>query len=1069
MPSIRIFATLGCALASPLSTFAANAIADEFFRQKVEPILRENCFKCHSHSAEKIKGGLLLDSRSAAMEGGDSGPVLVAGHPEKSPLIEAVRYANEDLQMPPNGKKLSNEQIATLTEWVKQGAVWPEEPSGMAPIRRKSGITAEDRQWWAFQPVKKITPPEAGGWGANEIDRFIFARLKTEGLQPAPRAEKTALLRRVYFDLIGLPPAPAEIDAFVSDRAPDAYARVVDRLLASPRYGERWATMWLDLVRYAESDGYKADDYRPNAWRYRDYVIQSFNADKPYDRFVQEQLAGDELWPNLPEARIATGYLAHWIYEYNQRDAVGQRQTILNDITDTTADAFLGVGLQCARCHDHKFDPLLQKDYFRLQAFFSAVEHNTDFPVATAEQRAAYAQKLAAWEAKTADLRRQLEVLDAPYRKKAEDESIKKFPPETRAILEKPAAERSPFEQQIATLMWRQVDYAWDEKRFASTVKEPAKSQRNALLAQLKKHDAEKPEPLPASLAVTDVGPIAPPVTIPKKAALGDIAPGYLTLLDPEPARIEHVTTPTTGRRAALAHWITQPDHPLTSRVIVNRLWQAHFGRGISANASDFGRLGQTPSHPELLDWLARSFVENGWSLKKLHRLIVTSETYQQSSASPIAAMASVKDPENRLLWRGSVRRLDAEQIRDAVLATTGELKLRGAGPSDEMDAPVRTVYLKARRNRRDPALEVFDLPERFVSNAERNSTTTPTQALLMLNSRWAQERAGALAKRLRGEGGLDEPAMLDESYRLAFGRRATPTEQTQAREFLVQQATRIAAKEPDGEIVPFVGEKMRFRDGSAAVLLPESTQERLVVPGAPAPASEFTIEAFITMKSAANGEEVRTIVSHGATTTDDPGWVFGVTGKRSHAPQTLVLKLRAGGPEATKLRTDEMIFSGLHIDTDVPYFVAVSVRLDDSTEHGVTFYAKDLTDNDDPLRKVEVMHAVRGSLRTSAPLVIGGPAQGRENLFAGMIDDVRLSEAALKSDLLLLTDAVVRPETAGYWKFEVKEDPFADSSKRDHPIAAAKVRALRPDPRLMAFVDLCHVMLNANEFIYLE
>jgi mono/diheme cytochrome c family protein len=384
MPSFRFAAALALMTGSTHSAIAASAGEADFFRQNVEPIFRENCYKCHSHSAEKIKGGLLLDSRNAAFEGGDSGPVIVAGNPDQSLLIEAVRYGNEDLQMPPKGKRLSDGDVATLTKWVQDGATWPADSPGVAQRRRKGVITDEDRQWWAFQPLRTLTPPPAAGWGTNAIDRFIHARLKSEGLQPAPRAEKTALLRRVYFDLVGLPPAPADIDAFVGDTSADAYAKVVDRLLASPRHGERWATLWLDLVRYAEGDGYKADDYRPNAWRFRDYVISSFNSDKPYDRFVQEQLAGDELWPDNPEARIATGYLAHWIYEYNQRDTIGQRQTILNDITDTTADAFLGVGLQCARCHDHKFDPFLQKDYFRLQAFFSGIEHNTDFPVATA-------------------------------------------------------------------------------------------------------------------------------------------------------------------------------------------------------------------------------------------------------------------------------------------------------------------------------------------------------------------------------------------------------------------------------------------------------------------------------------------------------------------------------------------------------------------------------------------------------------------------------------------------------------------------------------------------------------
>ena len=1087
MPRFRFVVrfVLLCAFAPAVTRAASQAADPEFFRQQVQPILRDNCYKCHSHSAEKIKGGLLLDSRAAALAGGDSGVVLVPGAPEKSLLIEAIRYTNEDLQMPPKGKRLSADQVATITDWVKAGAVWPEAPEAPRFARRKPGISPEDRQWWAFQPIARITPPADDGWCRNEIDRFILARLKAEGLAPAPRAEKPALLRRAYFDLIGLPPSPAEIDAFLADNSDDAYAKVVDRLLSSPRYGERWATPWLDLVRYAESDGYKADDYRPNAWRYRDYVIASLNRDKPYDRFVQEQIAGDELWPNDTEARIATGYLTHEIYEYNQRDAVGQRQTILNDLTDTTADAFLGMGLQCARCHDHKFDPILQQDYYRLQAFFAALQHPAEVPVATATQRAEYERKLARWEAETADLRRQLAEIDAPYRQKAEDDAIAKFPPETRAMLAKPAAERTPFEQQIAALMWKQVEYEWEEKRFASRVKEPAKSRRTALLTQLKKFDQHKPEPLPLALAATDIAPAAPPVTIPKKPALGEIAPGYLTILEAAPARIDPVGTGTTGRRTALARWITRPENPLTSRVIVNRIWQGHFGRGLAVNPSDFGHLGEKPSHPELLDWLARSFVENGWSMKKLHRLIVTSATYLQSAANPIAEQARLKDPENRLLWRAPVRRLDAEQIRDAVLAATGELQLRDGGPSVDNEVPARSIYLKVRRNRHDPVLDVFDLPERFVSTPDRNVTTTSTQSLLMFNGTWAEERATVFARRLRAARGADETKIVADAYRLAFGRQANATELATARQFLDEQSVRINVKEPEEEVVPFVAEKMRFRDGSAAVIAAGSLQERLVVPDTPAaPKGEFTIEAYINLKSAIDSDAVHTIVAQGGAKGGEPGWVFGVTGKRSPMPQTLVLKLFSdakspvarvadpGRPASASPATSDdaqIIFSGLHIDQDVPYFVGVSVRLNDASEQGITFFAKDLTDSDDPLRKVQVMHAAVNPLTGQVPLVIGGPLRGSQNIFEGLIDDVRLSETALGPDDLLLNNPSVRANTMGYWKFETKTDPFSDSSHHGHSVEAKTVRRMRPDPRSVAFTDFCHVLLNANEFLYVE
>ncbi|MBI3876229.1 MAG: DUF1549 domain-containing protein, partial [Verrucomicrobia bacterium] len=341
----------------------------EFFKQKIQPIFVEHCHKCHSHSAEKIKGGFVLDSLAGLLKGGDTGPAIVPGHPEKSLLIKAVSYKDEDLQMPPRaggGKKLSDEQIAALTEWVKLGAPWPGTPAAQTsiPKRPRGKITEEDKQWWSFQSVKKPAVPSVESskfkvQGSNlqirnPIDNFIFAKLSENGLQPSPEADRVTLIRRVYFDLIGLPPKPAEVDEFVAAKSSDAYEKLVDRLLDSPRFGEKWARHWLDLVRYADSDGYKADDFRPHAWRYRDYVIQSFNDDKPYDRFVKEQLAGDELFPGNPEATAATAYFRNGIYEYNNRDVRGQWQRMLEDITDNTADAFLGVGLQCARCHDHK-------------------------------------------------------------------------------------------------------------------------------------------------------------------------------------------------------------------------------------------------------------------------------------------------------------------------------------------------------------------------------------------------------------------------------------------------------------------------------------------------------------------------------------------------------------------------------------------------------------------------------------------------------------------------------------------------------------------------------------------
>ncbi|MEN9673635.1 MAG: hypothetical protein RL553_1900, partial [Planctomycetota bacterium] len=399
------------------SVFASDA---ELFNTKIKPILQQKCFSCHSHESKKNKGGLVLDSLAGMLEGGDSGSSIIVGKPEKSKLVEAISHTNQEFKMPPKGK-LSDQEISDISTWIKKGAIWPASPDSSAK-RTPGKITEEDRKWWAFQPViKKAVPTTGGVWAKNGIDHFISEKHSQNKLTPAPEAEKRILVRRLYFDLTGLPPTPAEVDRFINDQSPNAYDSMVDHLLNSQQYGERSARFWLDLVRYAESDGYRLDEYRPQAWLYRDYVVNSFNADKPYDLFIKEQIAGDELFPDNPDALIATGYLRHWIYEYNQRDVRTQWNIILDDLTDTTSDVFMGMGLQCARCHDHKFDPILQKDYFRLRAFFSGVLPLENIDAGTTEEKAAYQTKLKAWEDKTSALRKEIEAIEKPSIKKAEE------------------------------------------------------------------------------------------------------------------------------------------------------------------------------------------------------------------------------------------------------------------------------------------------------------------------------------------------------------------------------------------------------------------------------------------------------------------------------------------------------------------------------------------------------------------------------------------------------------------------------------------------------------------------
>ena len=809
---ILLIALLPCGM-----TLAAEPIPDadaiKFFESKVRPVLVARCLKCHGPAQQK--GQLRLDSREAVLKGGESGEVVISGKPSESLLIEAINRAG--LEMPPDAPLKENE-IAALTEWVRRGLPWPTvdgksrtlEPGG-------KGITDADKQYWAFQPIKEPVVPDLKSQTSNlkpqirnSIDQFIVARLQADGFTPAPEADRRTLIRRLTFDLTGLPPTPVEIAEFENDARDDAYERLVDRLLDSPAYGERWARHWLDLVRYAESDGYRKDDYRPHAWRYRDYVVRSFQTDKPFDRFVQEQIAGDEIDPDSPDALAATGYLRLSLYEYNQRDARTQRNEILNDITDVTGDVFLGFGMGCARCHDHKFDPILQKDYFRLRAFFAGILPQDAQPLATKAELTAHQAKLAEWETKTADIRAQIAELEKPHRAKSKASAIFKFPADIQAILKTDdVSTLSPLDRQLYDLAYRQVQNEYDQ--IGAKLKDDAKKKWDELRAELKKYDDLKPVALPIGYAVADVGPVAPPTVIPGDKSESDIAPGWLTVLDDSPAKVSVVPIApnSTGRRTALARWLTSPENPLTPRVMVNRIWQYHFGKGLVATSSDFGRLGETPSHPELLDWLASHFVGianektqisnfksqiQPWSFKSLHWLIVTSATYRQSAAHPDADKQALKDPSNRLLWRANIRRLDAEQIRDSMLLVSGKLDMTSGGPSVPASKPRRSIFTEQRRNSPDPLLDVFDSADGFSSTPERNVTTTPTQALLMINSKDSLARAAEFARRVKSESGDDRESQIVLAYRLAFGRDATETEIKTALDFFNRQAARNAA-----------------------------------------------------------------------------------------------------------------------------------------------------------------------------------------------------------------------------------------------------------------------------------
>ncbi len=674
-----------------------------------------------------------------------------------------------------------------------------------------------------FRPPHRPDAPAVHdkAWCVNPIDAFVLARLEAAGLAPSPPADKPRLLRRVTFDLTGLPPTLDEQDAFLKDDAPDAYEKVVDRLLASPHYGEHVATDWLDLVRYAETDGFKADDLRPEAYRYRDYVIRSFNADLPYDRFVRQQLAGDELEPDNADAIVATGFLRLWPDEYNAANLEQRRQEILDDVTDTTGLAVLGMTFGCARCHDHKYDPIPQTDYYRLQAFFAPMRARDDVPALDGPARKDYEARLAAWEEATKDIRNQMDALVAGKREEARKNALTKFRAEIREAETTPREKRTPYQEVIALMAEQQMDRA--AKDAAAKLPDDQKKRYQELEQKLAAVEPRRPEPPPPAMSVGDVGREAPPTfrlqTGDWRKPKGEVTPGFPEFLGGGDAKADPPAgTDSTGRRSALAEWLTRKDNPLTARVMVNRLWQHHFGVGIVATPNDFGAMGEEPTHPELLDWLATEFVDSGWSLKHMHRLMVLSAAYRQDSRTdaddPRRAKALEADRENHLLWRARRRRLEGEEVRDAMLAAAGELNGRMFGVSarpklpdrvssyawkpdaNPEDQDRRSVYVFAKRNLRYPLFDAFDLPDMHNSCARRAVTTTAPQALVLLNGDFALERGQRLGAELAKQFPSDDAGLAARAYRIVWGRPATDDEVRLAAKFLAAQAAALRSRD---------------------------------------------------------------------------------------------------------------------------------------------------------------------------------------------------------------------------------------------------------------------------------
>jgi hypothetical protein len=680
-------------------------------------------------------------------------------------------------------------------------------------------FTNAQRNFWSFKPLAKpaLPTPKNHAWSTNPIDALIAAKLDEKNLQPNPPADKLTLLRRATLDMTGLPPTQDEVQKFLNDKSPHAWETVVDRLLASPQYGERWARHWLDVARYADSNGFKADETRPNIWRYRDYVIKAFNDDKPYDRFVKEQIAGDELYPGNPEALVAMGFNRQWIDETNAPDLFERRHQTLDDMTAVTGATFMGLTYGCARCHDHKFDPILTKDYYRLQAFFA----NTAFgdgplPPSDPEAKRKYDEQQAVYLDKTQAIRDEMAKIMVPAAASRVKSSVANMTDAVQDVVAKPAADRTPLELQI---------YHIAESRFGggppgrgNGLKGDDAKRYAELQKQLAAFDSIKPAPLPEGQFMTDLTATAPPTYILRggsREALGEeVQPGFLSILDPTDAKITPILgVNSTGRRAVLAQWLTDAKaNPLPARVMVNRIWHYNFGAGIVATPSDFGLMGARPTNPELLDYLASYFVENGWSIKKVQRLILLSNTYQESS--DFNAKTAEADPDNKLHWRYERHRLEGEAIRDSMLQISGLLNPAMGGPGvyppvsqgmlTELSATAvaggwrtekdpgqnnrRSVYIFFRRNMRYPLLQEFDSANGLESCDYRKNTVTPSQSLDLLNNDLVKDWARHFAGRVLNDGGLTPEAQVDRAVKLAYGRSATPEEQKMASDFFAKQ-----------------------------------------------------------------------------------------------------------------------------------------------------------------------------------------------------------------------------------------------------------------------------------------
>jgi Protein of unknown function (DUF1549)/Protein of unknown function (DUF1553) len=682
---------------------------------------------------------------------------------------------------------------------------------------------------WSYQPVRPQVVPSVKNprWTRTPIDAFVLAKLEAKGLTPSAEADRATFIRRATLDTWGLIPTPEEVKAFENDRSSKAYEKLVDRLLASPHYGERWGRRWLDLARYADSDGYNADGTRPNMWRYRDYVIQAFNTDKPYDQFIREQLAGDELWPDNQEARIATGFLRGYPDEINARDLNLKKQEIAVDLTNTTGSVFLATTVGCANCHNHKFDKISQKEYFQFQAFFANASAQDDVVALTGTALQNYQQQLAKYQEATREIHQKMDALLKPVIDKLEADRLQGFVPQTRASIEKQEDQRTAYDRWIYYRnLWTLSGRTRYAERELKTKDKDAYAKYEELQNELKAFDSLKPKDPGYVSTIFELGPESPPTHVLASGIydrlLEEVQPGLpAALSDGNPVTITPTAT-SSGRRTALANWIADPANPLTARVFVNRVWAQYFGHGIVDSVSDFGKMGEKPINPELLDYLADTFVhQDHWHVKTLQRRILLSSVYRQASTS--RGDAETVDPTNRLLWSFPRQRLDAEEIRDSLLQASGLLEDRIGGPAVFPPVPAnfgvnaanpnawpvspnphdqnrRSVYVFVRRNTAYPLLDAFDAANPNTVHSKRDVTTTAPQALALINSELVYQWSEALAARVLKEAGSNESAQLDRLYEILFGRTPDAFEKQTLHAFLGSQQKVVQAQLAQGK-----------------------------------------------------------------------------------------------------------------------------------------------------------------------------------------------------------------------------------------------------------------------------